>query len=370
MSYNNKRELTYESFVAFMRAVSIESFEEEELRSMWNSIEAVKVSRTYRDNLFRMIYRDKRELLSLYNAINQTDYNDPEELFITTLENAIYVGIKNDLSFIIASELNLYEHQSTMNPNIPLRQLQYVTTILRGLVSQKALYSTKLTKIPLPRFVVFYNGDQEEPERQILKLSDSYLKQSEEPDLELKVTMLNINYGKNRDLMEKCESLKGYMIFNDKVKSYKKNVPIREAVKRAVDECIEENVLVNFLSKNRAEVMEMNIFMYDQKLHEEVIAEEAQERGWAKGMAEGKIEGMVQGMAEGMAQGMAQGMDKGIMLRLITQTVKKLKRGKSVETIAEELEEEISVIKEICDAVENNASEYDVDKIYESIAKE
>ncbi len=111
------------------------------------------------------------------------------------------------MSFIIASELNLYEHQSTVNPNIPLRQLQYVATILRGLVSQKALYSTKLTKTPYPRFVVFYNGEREEPERQILRLSDAYLKQADEPDLELKVIMLNINYGKNRELMENCESL-------------------------------------------------------------------------------------------------------------------------------------------------------------------
>ena len=176
MKQNTGTELTYEGFAAFLREVSNERFEEEELRSMWNSIEAVRVSRTYRDNLFRMIYRDKEKLLSLYNAMNGTDYRDPDELIITTLENAIYIGIKNDLSFIIASELNLYEHQSTTNPNIPLRQLQYVTTIFRGLVSQKALYSTKLTKIPCPRFVVFYNGEQEEPESRVLKLSDAYLK--------------------------------------------------------------------------------------------------------------------------------------------------------------------------------------------------
>jgi len=332
MNYSTETELTYENFAAFLKAVSKERFEEEELRSMWNSIEAVRVSRNYRDNLFRMIYRDKKRLLSLYNAMNGTDYKDPEELIITTLENAIYIGIKNDLSFIIASELNLYEHQSTVNPNIPLRQLQYVTTIFRGLVSQKALYSTKLTKIPYPKFVVFYNGEQNEPESKVLKLSDAYLKQTEEPELELKVIMMNINYGKNKELMENCESLKGYMIFNDKVRSYRKSMTVKEAVSKAVDECISENILADFLSKNKAEVMAMDIFTYDQKLHEEVIAEEAEERGEIR--------------------------------KLISQTVKKLVKGKTAKIIAEELEEEESVINRICKAAQETAPEYDIEKIY------
>ncbi len=336
MNYSTETELTYENFAAFLKAVGKERFEEEELRSMWNSIEAVRVSRNYRDNLFRMIYRDKKRLLSLYNAMNGTDYKDPEELIITTLENAIYIGIKNDLSFIIASELNLYEHQSTVNPNIPLRQLQYVTTIFRGLVSQKALYSTKLTKIPYPKFVVFYNGEQNEPESRVLKLSDAYLKQTEEPELELKVIMMNINYGKNKELMENCESLKGYMIFNDKVRSYRKSMTVKEAVSKAVDECISENILADFLSKNKAEVMAMDIFTYDQKLHEEVIAEEAEERG----------------------------IERGEMQKLISMTVKKLVKGKTAETIAEELEEEESVINRICKAAQETVPEYDVEKIY------
>ncbi len=340
MHYSTGTELTYESFAAFLKAVSGDGFEEEELRSMWNSIEAVKVSRTYRDNLFRMIYKDKEKLLSLYNAMNGTDYRNPEELTITTLENAIYIGIKNDLSFIIASELNLYEHQSTVNPNIPLRQLQYVATILRGLVSQKALYSTKLTKIPYPRFVVFYNGEQDEPERQVLRLSDAYLKRADEPDLELKVIMLNINYGKNRELMENCESLKGYMIFNDKVRNYRKSMTVKEAVGRAVDECINENILADFLRKNKAEVMSMDIFTYDQKLHEEVIAEEAEERG------------------------MERGIKRGEMRKLILQTVRKLKKGKTAEVIAQELEEEEAVINKICEVAQEMAPEYDIEKIY------
>lgn len=337
MKQNTGTELTYEGFAAFLREVSNERFEEEELRSMWNSIEAVRVSRIYRDNLFRMIYRDKEKLLSLYNAMNGTDYRDPDELIITTLENAIYIGIKNDLSFIIASELNLYEHQSTTNPNIPLRQLQYVTTIFRGLVSQKALYSTKLTKIPCPRFVVFYNGEQEEPESRVLKLSDAYLKREGEPELELKVTMLNINYGKNKELMEKCESLKGYAIFNEKVRNYRRSMPVKEAVNKTVEECINEDILADFLRKNRAEVMAMDIFTYDQKLHEEVIAEEAEERGE--------------------------------MIKLISLTVKKLKKGKTAEIIAGELEEEAAVSR-ICEAAQKAAPEYDVNKIYEIMNKQ
>lgn len=125
------------------------------------------VVRNYRDTLFRMLFRDKERLLSLFNAVNGTHYDDPEELMITTLEGALYLGMKNDVSCMIDMMMQLYEHQSTVNPNMPLRNLFYVSDLLQKYVYEKGLdiYSRKQIKIPTPKFVVFYNGEEEQPER-------------------------------------------------------------------------------------------------------------------------------------------------------------------------------------------------------------
>lgn len=123
-----------------------------------------KANQKYKDTVFRMLFSDKKNLLSLYNAINRTKYDDPEKLQIVTLENAIYMGMKNDLAFIIDMNLFLYEHQSTYNPNIPLRDLFYISAEYQKLVDRKSLYSSSLQKIPAPYFIVFYNGTEKQEE--------------------------------------------------------------------------------------------------------------------------------------------------------------------------------------------------------------
>ena len=122
--------------------------------------DVLSVNREHKDTVFRMIYRDREELLILYNALNGTDYEDPEQLTVTTLENAIYFGMKNDVSFLLDSRMMLYEHQSTWNPNIPLRDLFYIARLLEKYVNERgnSLYSSALIRLPEPRFVVFYNG--------------------------------------------------------------------------------------------------------------------------------------------------------------------------------------------------------------------
>lgn len=152
-----------------------------------------------------MIFMEKKEnLLSLYNAVNGTNYTNAEDLVVNTLENAIYMNMKNDMSFIFDFFLNLYEHQSTFNPNMPLRNLFYLSRLLQVLVEDKNLYGRRPVKIPTPRFVVFYNGTEEASERQVLRLSEAFEKPMEEPEVELCVTVLNINPGNNRALMESC----------------------------------------------------------------------------------------------------------------------------------------------------------------------
>jgi hypothetical protein len=176
-----------------------------------------------------MVFREKRELLALYNAVNGTDYDNPDDLEIVTLENAVYMNMKNDLAFLIEASLHLYEHQSTVTPNLPLRDLFYVAREYERLTAEKSLYTSAIVKIPTPRFLMFYNGAEEQPDCQVLKLSDAYEQKVEEPELELKVTMLNINIGHNAELLEKCKTLKDYSVKNQYDFSHHRDLCLRFA---------------------------------------------------------------------------------------------------------------------------------------------
>ncbi len=166
-----------------------------------------KPNRLYKSRLFVMIFEDKRNLLELYNAVSGKHYEDPELLEINTLENAIYMSMRNDLSFLIDTRLSLYEHQSTYSPNLPLRFLLYLADLLSEMTKDENLYGSRKVQIPPPRFVVFYNGEEKQPDRKILKLSDLYAVAEEEHKLELEVLMLNINQGHNPELMKTCHTL-------------------------------------------------------------------------------------------------------------------------------------------------------------------
>ncbi len=241
------------------------------------------VQRNYKDTVFRMLFKEKKALLSLYNAMSGTAYENPEELEIVTLENAIYIGMKNDISFVMDFQLYLYEHQSTYNPNMPLRNLFYVAKQYEKLIDTTRLHKSKILTVPTPQFVVFYNGKESQPEKQILKLSDAFSVPTKEPELELFVTMLNVNLGRNRELMEQCKELREYAIFVEKTRRYQKELPISDALERSVRECIQEDILKEFLLSNRKEVVQMSIFAYDQEAHWKMIEEDAREEGRVEG---------------------------------------------------------------------------------------
>ena len=262
--------------------------------------EKLHVVRNQKDTVFRMLFREKKELLELYNALNDSAYNSPEDLTICTLENAIYMNFKNDISFLLDSEMNLYEHQGSYNPNMPLRDLVYIAKQLEKYTRDETIYSSTLVKIPVPRFVVFYNGTDGQPERQILRLSDAFEKETAEPELELKVLMLNINFGHNKELMEKCRTLREYSQYVDRVRKYAKRMQIEEAVERAVTECIREGILADFLSSQRAEVIAVSIFEYNE--------EEEMRKIRASEYKNGKEDGIAQGIKQGIEQGIEQGM--------------------------------------------------------------
>ena len=262
--------------------------------------EELHVVRNQKDTVFRMLFREKKELLELYNALNDSAYNSPEDLTICTLENAIYMNFKNDISFLLDSEMNLYEHQGSYNPNMPLRDLVYIAKQLEKYTRDVTIYSSTLVKIPVPRFVVFYNGTDGQPERQILRLSDAFEKETAEPELELKVLMLNINFGHNKELMDKCRTLREYSQYVDRVRKYAKRMRIEEAVERAVTECTREGILADFLSSQRAEVIAVSIFEYNE--------EEEMRKIRASEYKNGKEDGIAQGIKQGIEQGIEQGM--------------------------------------------------------------
>ena len=248
----------------------------------------VKVQRNYKDSLFRMLFKDKENLLSLYNALNKTDYTDVDRLEITTLENAVYMNYKNDVSFVFDFELMLYEHQSTVNPNMPLRDLFYVADILQKRTYDRDLYDSNLISIPSPRFVVFYNGTDSQPERQTLRLSNAYEKKQENPELELAVTVYNINLGYNEEIMDACRTLKEYAMYVERVRIYAKQMPLAEAVEKTVDECIAEGILSEILKKNRAEAIKVSIYEYDEELHYKTLFEHGRKEGFEAGLELGE----------------------------------------------------------------------------------
>ncbi len=289
-------------------------------------------SRTYKATVFAMLFQDKEHLLELYNAVSGKHYTDPEMLEINTLENAIYMAMKNDLSFIIDARLSLYEHQSPYSPNLPFRFLLYIANLFSSMTKDSNLYGTKPIELPSPRFIVFYNGLEEQPDRKILRLSDLYTIK-EECRLELKAVMLNVNSGHNKELMKMSHTLWEYAEYTARVRKYAEEMELAEAVERAIEECIREGILKEFLEKNRAEAKNMSIFEYDQEKHMRQEREEAWEEGNREGLAKGR---------------------RNMLCELIQNHVQ---RGKSRAEIAEGLGLPEEVIEEILQDLDDSLSE-------------
>jgi len=303
----------------------------------------LEINRNFKDTLFRKIFDNKKDLLSLYNALNDTEHTDEDLIEINTIEDAIYIGYKNDISFVIDSELNLYEHQSSVNKNMPIRGLIYLTELYKGYIER--------------------NG---EPERRVMPLSDSYMtndsNKGQKPCLELEALLVNINYGCNKEIMNKCQKLMEYSqlialirkYYDELVEKYaklgihksKKEI-FAEAVSLAIEEAIRNNILKEILRNNKAEVTNMLLTEFDEKDYIEGVKEESERRGEQRG----RIEGEKRGRAEGE------------QFKIITLIIKKVKKSKALPTIASELEEEEADIRPIYDAVVASAPEYDIEEI-------
>ncbi|MBO5069357.1 MAG: hypothetical protein J6C12_07095 [Lachnospiraceae bacterium] len=249
----------------------------------WHGRRHHRVHRQIKDRLFRFLFeKDREALLQLYNALNGTNYNDSSLLQVVTIESAVYVVMKNDLAFIIAGVINLYEHQSTVNPNMPVRFLIYLAQEYQGIIekAQESLYGSKQILLPTPHCVVFYNGDREIPEEQVLKLSDAFENKEQKADVELTVKVLNINYGHNSHLMEQCKILEDYAKFVAITRQFASEATDRKAaLNDAILYCIQNHILEDFLRKYRMEVLGMLLEEFDVNKYERSLREEGREEG-------------------------------------------------------------------------------------------
>ena len=235
------------------------------------------VNEEHKDRVFKFLFgnpQNKDWTLALYNAVNGSNYEDPDDIQFNTIEDVIYLGMKNDISFIILSELNLWEHQSTYNPNMPMRFFLYAAKLYEKYIANSDYYpySSTLQKAPRPKCICFYNRTANQPEKKILSLSEAF---GDEADIEVCVTMLNINYGKNKNLMEACKPLYEYAWLVDRIRYYQKTTKNLEAsIDMAINEMADDFVIKKFLLSNKAEVKGMFLTEWDQ---EKVLAQERRE---------------------------------------------------------------------------------------------
>jgi len=283
--------------------------------------------RNYKDALFRDIFKEPTRLAGLYEALEGIA-TSPEEIQLMTIDETLFSGIKNDVSFFVRDRhVVLAEHQSTVNANMPLRLAMYLMELYRQYIPADAVYKKELISLPAPRCYVLYNGMAEMPDEQILRLSEAF--DGDADVMELIVKVININDAPHREILKRCQSLKSYSVFIAKLREHINNgVLFEPAVSDAIDYCINHDYLREYFQrKYKEEVFDMLNFAWDQERALEVRAEEAMEKG--------RKEGRKEGLERGLEQGLEQGLEKG----LITSIRKMVERlGVSIEKAMDVLE--------------------------------
>ncbi len=266
----------------------------------------------YRDRLFNFIFGNEEHpewTLSLYNAVNHTNYANPSLIELTTIRETLYLGMHNDVSFLISSLMNLYEQQSSYNPNMPVRLLQYAGNMFERYIvgHRKNKYGRALIQLPVPKLVVFYNGPDDRPEVEDLNLSDAFPPELRETsDIQVRVRMFNVNLGRNESLLDACKPLAEYAWIVDMIRRNEKALklksdgnPLETAIDRAIDDIPNDFIIKQYLEAHRAEVKGMLLTEYNEAQAMELFREEGRAEGRAEGRVEGRAEGRVEGRAEG-----------------------------------------------------------------------
>ena len=237
------------------------------------------------DILYISIVQDNRKRKGVMK-LTEANRCNPDDIQFNTIEDAVYMSMKNDVSFIILDEMNLWEHQSSFNPNMPMRFLTYGTQLYEKYTATSGYYkfSRKLQRLPKPHCICFYNGTEEQPEQQVLKLSDAF---GGEGDIEVKVKMLNVNYGKNRALLETCQPLREYAWLVDRVREHQRVLQnLEAAVDASIDEMPDSFVIRTLIEAHRAGVKKMFLTEYDEEKMKEQERKEAFADGVDAGVAE------------------------------------------------------------------------------------
>ena len=253
-----------------------------------------KHNRRYKDSVFVDLFGEdknaKSNFISLYNALHGTNFDTSTELEQLSLEQVMYMAFRNDVAYLIDGKIiALTEHQSTINANMPLRFLQYAARLYERIQNPRDRYLRHLKKIPTPEFYVFYNGEEDYPESATLCLSDAFITAPEKPSLELVVSVTNINYNKGSRIIRTCKPLEEYTLFIEAVRKHTK-LDSENGFKNAIKECIQNDILREYLQRKSREVMNMLIAEYDYDVDIAVQREEALQEGEAKGSYQAKLE--------------------------------------------------------------------------------
>ena len=241
-------------------------------------------NREYKNSVFKSLFHDEMQALELYNALTDSRFTVDDGVCFTTLENALFMDRLNDISFTIGDRLVvLVEHQASICKNMPLRALLYIARVYEKIIDNKSIYRTNLVTIPTPEFYVLYNGKDAYPDEETLRLSDAFKCLNTpgvetHPALELVVRVLNVNVGHNEKILEKCESLRGYAVFTGQIREQQKaGRTLEDAIALAMDYCITNGILVEYLEKNGSEIRNMLLTEWKLEEAQQVWREEGRE---------------------------------------------------------------------------------------------
>ncbi|ERF59973.1 transposase, YhgA-like domain protein [Treponema socranskii subsp. socranskii VPI DR56BR1116 = ATCC 35536] len=255
-------------------------------------------NRRYKDSVFVDFFGEdknaKSNFLSLYNALHDTHLDETAELEPLRLEQVMYMAFRNDVACLVDGKIIvLAEHQSTINANMPLRFLQYAARLYERIQNPRDRYLRRLKKIPTPEFYVLYNGEEDYPEKVTLRLSDAFMTVPERPALEVVVSVTNINYNKGSKILHTCKPLKEYTLFVEAVRRHTK-LDSENGFRNAIKECIQNDILREYLQRKSREVMNMLIAEYDYDVDIAVQREEEREIALKEGIAQGEAKGAYQ----------------------------------------------------------------------------
>jgi len=311
-------------------------------------VQAQEVKRTYKDSVFVTIFHDKSKLIELYNALFDTNYDESAPIDIVTIKDVLFRTLKNDVAFVLGGRfVVLVEHQSSINENMPLRDLMYISTVLKRMIDTTRLYREKRLMIPRPSFVVLYNGTKDFPAYRELRLSDSFLgeKQKDEEDaLQLIVKVYNINTEKNSEILGRCETLRQYSRFVEIMRSYKEDSELtNDVIVEVLDKCKKEGILTEFLDKYGTEIVEM---LFKELTREEDL-EISRLDGYEEGFNSGERAGFSKGERAGFSKGERAGAERGAMQRQCEIAKNFKESGIPIDVIAKNTglsEEEIAAL--------------------------